>query len=73
MIKPSDPRIKANLAKAKKLEEEDKSAAGPREVDRTPSALFFRHNEQPGPPYHCILNTNLSTTASSTSSTSSRR
>ena len=59
MIKPSDTRIKANLDKAKKREEEDKAAAGPREVDRTPTALFFRHNEQLGPPYHCILDTNF--------------
>lgn len=30
-----------------------------RHVDKTPSALFFRHNSQLGPPYQVLVDTNF--------------
>lgn len=42
--------------KRKKKEEEEK---GIKYVERLPTAMFFSHNEQLGPPYHILVDTNF--------------
>ncbi|GBG27273.1 rRNA-processing protein FCF1-like [Hondaea fermentalgiana] len=59
MMKPSDERLKQNKEKKEKREKEQKAKEGPRFVERTPTALFFQYNEQLGPPYHVIVDTNF--------------
>ena len=51
-------RLKANQ---KKKEEEDKkkSEEDVRHVEQASSALFFQYNDQLGPPYHVIIDTNF--------------
>lgn len=59
MLNPSDLRLKKNQEKQKAREEKRKKAQAPRHVEQTPSALFFKYNEQLGPPYHVIVDTNF--------------
>ena len=51
-----DLNADVRAAKKKKIEKEKE---GPRFVERVPTALFFKHNEQLGPPYHIIVDTNF--------------
>ena len=60
IISPKDTRVRENAEKAKKkalLEEKKKSE--PRQVEQGVSALFFQYNEQLGPPYHVLVDTNF--------------
>jgi len=59
MMKPSDERLKQNQEKKEKKEKEKQAKEGPNYVERTPTALFFQYNEQLGPPYHVIVDTNF--------------
>ena len=59
MISPKDTRVKENLEKAKKKEAEKKKKEEPRQVEQAVSALFFQYNEQLGPPYHVLVDTNF--------------
>lgn len=60
IISPKDTRVQKNaeqakavaLAKKQKLEQ-------PRHVEQANSALFFQYNEQLGPPYHVLIDTNF--------------
>ena len=58
LITSKDMRLKANQ---KKKEEEDKkkSEEDVRHVEKASSALFFQYNDQLGPPYHVIIDTNF--------------
>ena len=61
MKKTIKPAVKSGVVKeteAKKRAAE-KEKSGPRFVERAPTALFFHHNEQLGPPYHIIIDTNF--------------
>ena len=58
LIKPTDKRIKKNM----QIEEKKQAAKKKQDiryVERTPTALFFKYNEQLGPPYHVIIDTNF--------------
>lgn len=64
MLKPTDDRIKHPPAQNPALVQTKKATAkaGEKSLIRAPqtsSALFFRHNEQLGPPYHVLLDTNF--------------
>ncbi len=61
VIKPNDPRIKANQEKQAKqvLKEKKAKEEAPVHVDKTPSSLFFSYNTQLGPPYHILVDTNF--------------
>lgn len=58
-MKPSDQQLKVNKLKAEKKALEAAKKEGPRFVDRAPTGLFFSYNEQLGPPYHVIIDTNF--------------
>lgn len=60
MISPNDTRVRKNKdeAKAKKLAKEQKEKA-PRQIEQANTSLFFQYNEQLGPPYHVLVDTNF--------------
>ena len=58
LISPKDARIKENQKK-KELEEKKKSENAIRHVEQSSSALFFQYNNQLGPPYHVLIDTNF--------------
>mmetsp|Transcript_24998 Transcript_24998/g.25610 ORF Transcript_24998/g.25610 Transcript_24998/m.25610 type:complete len:200 (+) Transcript_24998:26-625(+) len=61
IIKAKDPRIKLNQQKTttiiQKQQEEEQQAS--RHITQVPTALFFTHNTQLGPPYHVLVDTNF--------------
>lgn len=59
IISPKDTRIRENAEKAKKKLDERKKEEAPRQVEQASSALFFQYNEQLGPPYHVLVDTNF--------------
>ena len=59
IISPKDTRVKENAEKAKKKAQDKKKKAEPRQVEQGVSALFFQYNEQLGPPYHVLVDTNF--------------
>jgi len=60
MISLSDPRLKAkDREPSKKKKKIDLTVVPKRELPQTSSALFFEYNNQLGPPYHIILDTNF--------------
>jgi U3 small nucleolar RNA-associated protein 24 len=60
MMSPNDTRVRKTLddAKAKKLAKEKKETA-PRQIEQANASLFFQYNEQLGPPYHVLVDTNF--------------
>ena len=60
IISPKDTRVQKNAeaAKAKVLAKKEKEEK-PRHVEQANSALFFQYNEQLGPPYHVLIDTNF--------------
>ncbi|KAH7726488.1 CGI-35 protein [Aphelenchoides avenae] len=58
MIKPTDERIpeKDRVIRKKKVDEQ---ALKIREAPRTSSAMFLKYNNQLGPPFHVIVDTNF--------------
>ena len=66
---PKDSRLKKNAHKAEEANAL-KHASRVRHIEQAPSALFFAHNEQLGPPYQVLIDTNFITFPSRTSSTS---
>ena len=60
MMSPNDTRVRKNLedAKAKKLAKQKKEKA-PRQIEQANTSLFFQYNEQLGPPYHVLVDTNF--------------
>lgn len=59
MMSPKDTRVKENLEKAKKKERDLKKKEEPRQIEQGVSSLFFQYNEQLGPPYHVLVDTNF--------------
>mmetsp|Transcript_1543 Transcript_1543/g.2181 ORF Transcript_1543/g.2181 Transcript_1543/m.2181 type:complete len:197 (+) Transcript_1543:72-662(+) len=59
MMSHKDERVRENLEKAQKKQEEIKKKAEPRHVETANSALFFQYNTQLGPPYHVLVDTNF--------------
>ncbi len=59
MMSPNDTRVRKNMdeAKAKKLAQKKKEE--PRQIEQANTSLFFRYNEQLGPPYHVLVDTNF--------------
>lgn len=59
MMSPNDTRVRKNMdeAKAKKLAQKKKEE--PRQIEQANASLFFRYNEQLGPPYHVLVDTNF--------------
>ena len=60
MMSPNDTRVRKNMdeAKAKKLAKKKKDEE-PRQIEQANASLFFRYNEQIGPPYHVLVDTNF--------------
>jgi len=58
-INLKDTRLKKNEREAKKRKKPDAQNMKIREVPQASSALFFRYNEQLGPPYHILIDTNF--------------
>ena len=58
-INPVDQRLKEGQAKLERKRARAEKARAPRVVEATPSALFFAHNTNLGPPYHVIIDTNF--------------
>ena len=58
-IDPFDPRLPQGKARIEKRQRMEEEKLKPREVEVTPTALFFQYNEQLGPPYYVILDTNF--------------
>ncbi len=59
MISPKDTRVKENLEKSKKKEADLKKKEEPRQIEQAVSSLFFEYNEQLGPPYYVLVDTNF--------------
>lgn len=61
IINVRDERIKDDLqkSKAKKRKIEETNNIVERHVPQQSSALFFKYNEQLGPPYHILVDTNF--------------
>lgn len=59
MISPKDTRVRKNLEESEKKAEERAKKAEPKHVEQANSALFFAYNEQLGPPYHVLIDTNF--------------
>lgn len=58
-LNPFDKRIPQGQEREKKRLKREAEKKKPREVEVTPTALFFQHNEQLGPPYYVIVDTNF--------------
>ena len=62
VISAKDPRIKSNQNEQKKKNDKDADAAkknGAKQVNQVPTSMFFQYNEQLGPPYHVLIDTNF--------------
>lgn len=57
-LKPFDQRLPSGQERAAKRARQALPAT-PKEIDVVPTALFFSHNEQLGPPYYVIVDTNF--------------
>lgn len=58
LISPKDARIKENQKK-KELADKKKEEEAVRHVEQSSSAMFFQYNDQLGPPYHVLIDTNF--------------
>ena len=60
MMSANDTRVRKNQeeAKAKKKAREKKENA-PRQIEQANASLFLQYNEQLGPPYHILVDTNF--------------
>lgn len=59
MINLKDTRIKKKDRDARKRKKHNPQNMSIRELPQASSALFFKYNEQLGPPYHVLLDTNF--------------
>ena len=57
-LKANDASLPWGAERAAKRAKREREAADPRRVEQVPTALFFSHNEQLGPPYYVIIDTN---------------
>jgi U3 small nucleolar RNA-associated protein 24 len=58
-LKPFDSRLPTGEARLKKRKLVEEERAKPRQVEQVPTALFFSNNEQLGPPYYVLVDTNF--------------
>ncbi|XP_057315012.1 rRNA-processing protein FCF1 homolog [Hydractinia symbiolongicarpus] len=58
LISPKDARIKENQKK-KEAEQKKKEENQVRHLEQVSSAMFFQHNNQLGPPYRVLIDTNF--------------
>jgi U3 small nucleolar RNA-associated protein 24 len=58
-LKPFDPRIPQGQDRVNKRVRREIEKSQPKEIEQVPTALFFHHNEQLGPPYYVIVDTNF--------------
>ena len=54
-----DPRLRGNVEKRKKADQQRAIAEAPRNVQQVPTSMFFTHNAALGPPFHVIIDTNF--------------
>jgi U3 small nucleolar RNA-associated protein 24 len=60
MISPKDTRVRKNLEESKaKQAAKEKQETKPRHIEQANTSLFFQYNEQLGPPYHVLVDTNF--------------
>ena len=59
LIKPFDNRLPMGQKREELKKKRELKQSKVKEVEQTPSALFFSHNEQLGPPYYVIIDTNF--------------
>ena len=62
VISAKDPRIKSNQNEQKKKNDKDANEVkknGAKQVNQVPTSMFFQYNEQLGPPYHVLIDTNF--------------
>jgi U3 small nucleolar RNA-associated protein 24 len=60
MISPKDTRVRKTLEESKaKQAAKEKKEKEPRQIEQANTALFFQYNEQLGPPYHILVDTNF--------------
>ena len=59
MISPKDTRVRENLEKAQAKQKRQEEKKQPKQVEQAVTALFFQYNEQLGPPYHVLVDTNF--------------
>ena len=59
MISAKDSRLKGNREKEEKKVAKKEEEEAPRQIDQTPSALWFKYNTALGPPYHVLVDTNF--------------
>ena len=58
-LKPFDKSTPWGAEREKKKQKRLAEAAEPHHVEQVPTALFFSNNEQLGPPYYVIVDTNF--------------
>jgi U3 small nucleolar RNA-associated protein 24 len=61
IIGAKDPRIKKNQDAQKNsvAEENEKKTNAVNQVNQVPTSMFFQYNDQLGPPYHVLVDTNF--------------
>lgn len=60
ILSPKDTRVRENAEKAKQKQiVASQKKTKPRHVEQAVSGLFFQFNEQLGPPYHVLIDTNF--------------
>ncbi|OEU21224.1 rRNA-processing protein-like protein FCF1 [Fragilariopsis cylindrus CCMP1102] len=60
MLSPKDTRVRSNLEESKQKQiEKEKKEKEPRQIEQANTGLFFQYNEQLGPPYHVLVDTNF--------------
>jgi U3 small nucleolar RNA-associated protein 24 len=60
MISHKDTRVRKNLEESKaKQAVKEKKEKEPRHIEQANTSLFFQYNEQLGPPYHVLVDTNF--------------
>ena len=59
IISPADTRIKSVQVKAKEKAVLAKKAEEPRNIEQTSTSMFFTYNENLGPPYNVLVDTNF--------------
>nr|CCA20425.1 rRNAprocessing protein FCF1 putative [Albugo laibachii Nc14] len=58
-INPKNPKIISVQRKEAEEQEKRKKREAPKQIDQTPSTLFFEYNSELGPPYHVLIDTNF--------------
>lgn len=59
MMSPKDTRVRSNLEESKAKQVAKAKKEEPRQIEQANTGLFFQYNEQLGPPYHVLVDTNF--------------